>query len=339
MKRKVTIKDVAREAGVSIATVSYVINGIEKVTDETKNRVLRTIDELGYNPNLIARSLVKGESRSLGILVPVSEKNQKSIFTENPFYQEFFSGVEYKARECGYSTIIIGTGNEKNCLNFLKSSALAGVMVLGLMSEKLNSMLLKLRMPVLVIDNEKKDNRFKYLNSEDEKGAFDAVNYLISKGHKNIAFITGALKDSIVHKNRYNGYKKALEMNNIAINEKYIITTDLDYDSGIEVSLKIKELINEVTAVFCISDILALGLIKGLHKNNIYVPRDISVMGFDDIKYCKYFIPELTTMNQNIFYKGEKAVEILVENMKEKLDEKQISIPVNLVERESVKSL
>lgn len=340
-KNKTTIKDVAKEAGVSIATVSYVINGVKKVTEETRKKVNDVIEKLQYEPNILARSLVKKESRAIAVIIPVKEKNKKSVLTDNPFYQEFISGVEYRCRDFRYNTLIIGVDNEIDFMKLLGNGNLAGLVVLGYLGMYKYKLLSNISLPVVVIDQKKISNNFIYMITEDEKGAFLAVEYLIKRGHINIGLLTGDVKNSIVHKARYEGYKSALLKYNIKLREDLIFKSSIDYDGGIKAAEFIKDKIGDMTAVFCIADIIALGLIKGLYKNDIHVPEDISVVGFDNIKNCRYFIPELTTVGQNIFNKGEKAIELIVSrlNKEELLKDNEYIVPVSLIERESVKDI
>lgn len=336
-KNKVTIKDVARKANVSVATVSYVINGIDKVKPETRKKILRAIKILEYTPNLGARNLVKKQSRLIGVLMPVDESYKKTVLTENPFYQEFLGGIEYRARENSYSILIIGTNDEAECIRQLKGKDLDGVIVVGLITEDIYMVLEALEVPVVLIDQEKNNNKFSYLNSEDENGAFMATEYLINKGHRNIGFVSGEIEKSIVHRNRFAGYKKAMEKHHIKLNKEYIFISDVTYEGGVNVANLVKDKMGEITAVFSISDIMALGLIKGLYKFNIQVPYQFSIIGFDDIISSRYFIPELTTMRQHIFSKGEKAVEIIINNANNTNSTIfEYVIPVDLIERESV---
>ncbi|MCY6369346.1 LacI family DNA-binding transcriptional regulator [Clostridium ganghwense] len=332
MKSKVTIKDVAKEAGVSTATVSYVINGVDKVTEETRAKILKIIDELGYKPNLAARSLVKKENRVVGIFVPWSESYQKTIFTENPFFQEFLSGVEYKCREYRYNTLIICVKDEDECIKTLRSGSLSGLIVLGEYNKNIYKRLEEVDIPVIMIDHQKISDKFTYISSENEKGAYLATEYLIKKGHKNIGFLGHP-----AHKDRYEGYLEALKKYNIDPKSDFVFESEVSYEGGKKVALLVKEKVEEITAICCVSDIMAIGLIKGLYKEKIYVPQHISVVGFDDIKNSEYFIPELTTIRQDIFRKGEKAAEVVIDSVNTKnYAAREYVMPVELIERESV---
>jgi len=336
--KKVTLKEVAKHANVSIASVSYVINGIDKVTDETKDKILNSIKELDYKPNLIARSLKRQESRIIALLIPINGTYKRTILTDNPFYQDFISGVEYCARESGYSTLIVGTDKEEECIDFIKGTAFSGVIVVGNISKNILSRLTDLSAPVVILDNENISDKFYYLNAEDEKGAYLATEYLLNQQHRKIGFLCGRIDTSIVHVNRFNGYKNALEATNVDFDQALVFESPITYEGGVEAAELISSNMDKMSAVFVASDIMALGLIKGLHRKGIKVPDDISIIGFDDIKFSKIFIPELTTIHQDIFAKGETAVQMILNSGKDK-DAYVETMDVKLVERESVKPL
>ncbi len=337
VKNKITIRDVAKKAKVSVASVSYVINGVDKVSDETKQKVLEVIEELNYRPDITARNLAKQEKTFIGILMPIKENYKKTILTDNPFYQEFLSGAEYAARKNNLSTIIIGINDAANYSKHMDTGSFLGIIVLGAIEEEFCDRLESLDIPVVLVDQDKRCNDFISLCSDDKKGAYDAVKYLISKGHRQIALLGGEIETSSVHINRFKGYEKALKEENIKIDQDIIFQMDVTYEGGIIAAEKVKDNLNKISAVFCMSDIVAIGLIKGLIKRNIFVPKDVSVIGFDDIRHCKYLNPELTTVKQDIFAKGEKAVDILVDEYNKPSEVKEYVLPVELVERESVR--
>lgn len=338
---KVTIKDVAREAGVSIATVSYVINNIDKVTDKTRKKVLRTIEKLGYSPNLAARSLVKQESRQIGIIVPIRQNEKQTVLLDNPFYLEFFSSVENMIRINGYSTIIISVEEERELIKHLNNGNLAGIIVLGAVNDFIYKVLEAVSIPVVVIDQDKISDRFFYIGTDNALGAFLAVEHLVKNGHKNIALLSGGPMNSLVTKKRIEGYKEALRKYNIEENIDNIIEADVSYEGGIAAAEIVLKKYPRVTGVFAISDIMALGFIKGLYKHGIIVPQNMSVIGFDNIKNSRYFIPELTTINQNIGLKAEKAVETIMNVLGDKgeLTCKELTLPTEIIERESIRNL
>lgn len=340
--KKVTIKDVAAEAGVSIATVSYVINKIDKVTDDKIRRVNEAIAKLKYEPNLAARSLVKREARMIAVITSVSSiEDKQSLLTVNPFFHEFINGVELKCRENGYSTLIMGIHDNDKFTNVINGGNIAGVIVAGYISRDKVDLLNKAAFPTLMLDQEKSSDKFIYLHTEDEKGAFLAVEHLIKKGHNKIGLLTGHLWESAVYRDRFDGYRAALEKNNIKFSGDYIFQTQINFDGGVDAAEQIISKIGDMTALFCASDIVAIGLIKELYHHNIYVPKDLSIVGFDNIQNSKLFIPELTTISQNIFEKGEKAAELILNciNKPDDFNEYEFTMPVSLVERESVLEL
>lgn len=338
---KTTIKDVAKEAGVSTATVSYVINNLDKIKPDTRARVLDAIKKLNYTPNSAARSLAKKEARQIALIMPFEDKSKRSILTENPFFQEFINGVQYKCSESGYNATILGIDNDERFSNLINSGDLTGIIVLGYIGENNYRLLSKLSMPTILVDQERNEDCFINLLADDEKGGFLGAEYLIKNGHTKIGFAAGNFWTTSIYQYRFNGFRKALSLYNVNFNPGLIFQDEISYDDGFRLASKIKDNLDNMTALFCASDILALGIIKGLHSLGINVPEDISIMGFDDIKHSKFFIPGLTTINQDIFSKGEKAVQIIIDRAtsNEKLHNETIVCDVSLVERESVKKI
>lgn len=338
---KVTIKDVAKEAGVSTATVSYVMNNLDKIKPDTRERVLEAIKKLNYTPSSTARSLAKKEARQIALIVPFEDKSKRSILTENPFFQEFISGIQYKCSETGYNANILGIDNEQRFSKLINSGDLSGVIVLGYIGENNYRLLSKLNIPAILLDQERNEDCFINLRADDEKGGFLGGEYLVNSGHTKIGFAAGNFWTTPIYQYRFNGFRKALSLHNIDFDPSLIYQDEISYDDGYKIASKIKDNLDKMTALFCASDILALGIIKGLHSLGINVPEDISIMGFDDIKHSKFFIPGLTTINQDIFSKGEKAVQIIIDRAtsNEKLHNETIVCDVSLVERESVKKI
>lgn len=336
-KSKITIRDVAKAANVSVASVSYVLNGVDRVSKETKDKVLSAVESLGYKPNITARKLAKREKSLIGIIMPISESYKKTILTDNPFYQEFISGVEYCARKNGFNIVIMSVDGDNDGLNNVDQNSLLGIIVVGYIENDLCKTINELDIPIILIDQKKEDFNFITLTSDDEVGGYKATEYLINQGHKKIGFLSGEIDGCYVHKRRFDGYVKALKANNIAFDDTLIFNSAVSYEGGIESSAQVYEKIHDITAVFCISDIMVLGLMKGLMKRGVSIPDEVSIIGFDDIKPSRYFNPELTTVRQDIFLKGEKAVELLIN--KEEIDKELYVLPVELIERESVKTI
>lgn len=336
MNKRVTIKDVAREAGVSIATISYVVNKKEGVREETAEKVSTAIKKLNYIPDLSARSLVSNRSNLIGVVIPQTE-DDKELMLKNPFYSEFLSAVEYNLRKNNFQLIISGTNIDKGYLDMVVERNMDGIIVVGMYPDEFFEDLKKANIPTVLVDSYCKDHYFHSVQINDRYGAYIATKYLIENGHENIGIVTGKIKTGGVASERYLGYKDALKEFDIPIIEKNVFEGNVDFEFGIQVAKQISKN-KELTAVFAIADILALGLIKGLKSVGINIPEDISVIGFDDIYISKIFDLGLTTVKQDIYKKGQKAAEIVMKSIFEKSKTKQeIVLPVEIVIRETVK--
>jgi len=339
MKKRVTIKDVAKEANVSIATISYVINNKEEnLSKETIERVNAAIKKLNYIPNMSARSLASKKSNLLGVVIPQTEVN-KQIMLNNPFYSEFISGIEYTARLEGYHIIMSGVEIDKSYLDISVKRNLDGIIILGMYPQEFYNELKKSQIPIVLVDSYCNDHYFHSVQINDRYGGYIATKYLLEKGHRNIGLVTGKIKKEGVSEKRYLGYKDALAEFKVPFNPNYVFEGIVDYEYGLSVAEKIMKN-KDITAVFATADILAIGLMKRLKSAKVRIPDDISVIGFDDIYITKFIDPGLTTVKQNIYKKGETAVKLILNCINKKLTSKQeIILPIEIVERESVKEI
>jgi LacI family transcriptional regulator len=338
MKKKITIKDIAELAGVSTATVSYVINNVGRINEETRKRILKIIEEVGYTPNVTARNLAKQKNNVIGILVSVFKDEKATVLTDNPFFIEFLANAHYKAVEHGYSILITDYSDKNNIKKLINSKAVSGLICLGKFDNKLFQILKEAYVPIVLIDHDYVYDNFYYIYSDDKKGAYLATEYLIKRNHQKIGLICGEIKSSVIHQWRYEGFCKALNDYELEINKDYIFETNLNYRSGISLAEKILPLIGKVTAFFVISDIVTMGLIKGLSKYNVRVPDDLSIVSYDNLQSSKYFIPELTTVNQNIKLKAEMSIDLIVNHFHNAKPTSNIFVlPVDIVEGNSVK--
>jgi LacI family transcriptional regulator len=341
MEKRIGIKEVAKEAGVSIATVSYVINNksSESLSSETVEKVLAAVKKLNYVPNLSARILASNKSNLIGVVIPQTEPNKEFMFS-NPFYAEFLSSFEYAARVMGYHVLISGTNADENYIEIAKKRNLDGIVILGIYSHDIQEKLKQSDIPIVMVDSYVQSHHFSTIGTDDRYGGYIATKHLIEKGHKKIAIVTGIVTEDGVNCERLSGYKDALKEAGIRYEERYIFEGNVDYEYGVESAEKIRLLKDEITAIFCTADILAMGLIKGLRKYNINVPTDMSVMGFDDVFIAKVTDPSLTTVNQNVSAKGERAAKMIIGLATQNLKGKQnYIIPLEVVTRESVKEV
>ncbi|MBA5849985.1 LacI family DNA-binding transcriptional regulator [Clostridium sp. cel8] len=334
-----TIKDISKMAGVGVSTVSRVLNNHPDVKDETRQKVLNVMNKVNYVPNNSARNLKRNTSNNIGVLI-------KGI--HNPFFSKMIKIIEERVAEKEYSMIL--HYNDKNpndfetAVEFIKEKRLKGLICLGGYFNNLSKKQLKdLNTPIVFtsIDSIKNiDNElFSSVTIENEKAAFDAVNYICSLGHKNIGVITSGEKGTSVGRLRLEGYKRALRENNIEYNEAFSEKGEYTFEAGFNAANKLLDKNLNITAIFASSDIMAIGASKAILKRGLRIPEDISIIGFDDIEYAKYFHPSITTIRQPVEDMGEKSVDILFNIIKGKSGNKHIVINTELIKRDSCKRL
>lgn len=339
MKKRATIKDVAKEANVSPATISYVLNGKENISEETKARVFAAMEKLSYVPNLSARGLVNNTSKLIGVVIPQTEPGSTLLFHNN-FYSEIMSSIEYHARLNGYHVLISATDANESYFSLAKQRNLDGIIIIGVYPNQFFDDIKKTQIPIVLIDSYFDDHYFHSIQINDRYGGYIATKYLLDKGHRRIGIFTGRIKDGGVVKKRFDGYLDALKECGLAVNDKDIFEGTVDFDSGLILANKLIDKDTDITAVFCSADILAIGAMKGFHDRGIKIPDDISVIGFDDLVISQYVSPGLTTVHQNIASKGEEAVRLLFNSINGvQIGKQETILPICLTERNSVKQL
>jgi LacI family transcriptional regulator len=330
-----TIIDVARLAGVSTTTVSHFINGTRYVSDDLRDRVEKAIAELGYRPNSLARGLRKGESKTIGLIVPDNS---------NPFFAEILRSIENIGYSNGYSVILCNSDGDI-AKEVAYTDLLFAKQVDGIVFITTNNSCEHLQqlsdngIPIIVIDRDIPLKGTDVLLVDNFQGGYEATRYLIGLGHTRIACITGPslLTPSA---ERVNGYKKALAQAGIAENPDWIVAGDFQFEGGENGIEKLMNLENRPTAVFACNDLMALGVLRGIRKARLSVPRDLSLIGFDDIPLASVVSPALTTISQPIQKISELAIELLINRLKNNgkgFEEKRIVFPTELVVRESCK--
>lgn len=339
MKEKVTIRDVASAAGVSVATVSYVLNGKKKVSELTRNTVLDVIQELGFVPDLNARGLSVRDTKLIGVAVPQTEPGSTLMF-RNHFYSEILGSIEYQARQNGYHVLISATDVTEDYLRLIRERNLAGVIIIGTYRNEFLSRLNELDIPVVLIDSYCQYDWFHEIRIDDEKASYMATKYMLDCGHRRIALVSGILHENGVMQKRLLGYQNALADYGVPVRESRILQGNVDYESGVTLAERIVRERMDVTGVVAAADIFAIGLMKGFYEAGVRVPEDISIIGFDDLEISAYLTPGLTTIRQQISLKGERAVELLVASMAEPgMKKVEEVLPVELVERRSVRQI
>ena len=334
-----TLKDVAELAGVSAATVSYVLSGKRTISEETKARVLEAIEQLDYVPDLTARGLSMRDSKLIGVVVPQTEPGERLMF-QNSFYSEVLGSIEYYARQKGYHILISATDANESYLTLAKQRNLDGIIVIGMYPDEFYHEMKKTQIPIVLIDSYCNDHYYHNIRIDDAYGSYLAARHLLEKGHRDIAFFAGQMKENGVMKIRLLGYQQALDEFHVEFRDEYVFEGQINYQSGVELAGKLTEIAPGVTAIVAAADILAIGAVKGLYEAGKTVPGDYSVVGFDDLEISQYLTPGLTTVKQQISLKGQKAVDLLLKHIENpSLPKQEEILPLELVERGSVKKI
>jgi LacI family transcriptional regulator len=333
----VTIKDIAREAKVSIATVSNVINNKGRVSEETRRLVQSLIDKYNYTPDLSARSLKNKHSHLISVVVPYLAKGE---FEDNPYFWQVVSGIESGASSENFHVMLTGISDSPD-MSFATERHLDGLVVIGA-SEQADHFqhIMDLNLPCVFMDSYITKADVYQVYSNDKFGGYLGTKYLVSLGYEKIILVSGIkgkiAEGSGVDYQRWLGYKQALAEAGIEYNPELVIEEGNTMLGGYYAAQKVIGSIDRKTAIFVLSDIGAMGLIRGLNELGISVPKDVSVVGYDDIFYADFMVPSLTTIRQDIFRKGERAVDLLLAQIeKREIEAKTILLPVELKIRES----
>lgn len=334
---KSTIKDVAKLSGVSISTVSRVLNNPELVVQDKREKVQEAIRQLHYSPNALARGLIHKRTKTLGVLIPD---------ISNLFYAEVLRGMEDAAHESGNNLIICNTDKHKNrmisSLNMLNEKQIDGIIFT---SEPVYSdsyeVLQQLNIPFVLAATHSLKYEIPSVKVDEEQAAFDAAEYLIKKGHTRIGMISGSALDPISGLPRLRGFIRAFQTYELDFDfERSIEHAKVHYEDSYEAMKRLYRKNPDITAVFASSDERAIGAISYLHENQIKVPGQISVIGFDNTRMAGMCYPKLTTVAQPLYQIGYKAVRKLDQLIKgETIDELRTYMPHRVIERDSVRDL
>lgn len=337
--KRVSIKDVAKEAGVSATTVSYVLNRTpsETISSETTQRVLEAARRLNYVPNLNARSLSSRKSNLIGVLIPQTEPGKEFMFS-NPFYGELLSSIEYTARQHGYHLLLSGTQEDQDYVSIARNRGVDGIIIVGTYPGRNLEALKAIDAPIVLVDSYVKDETFHTIGIEDRDGARMAAEYLIASGHRDIAFISGSIREHGVNSKRYQGFCEAMAAAGLPVPEEAVYSGTVDYEYGLHAAKEYLRRGRKQTAAFVTADVISMGLIKGLLEENLRIPDDLSIVSFDDVYLAQMSYPSLTTIHQNIPEKGAMAVQLILDAVQSgKKEHTECILPLRLVERDSVK--
>lgn len=333
MKKKPTLKDVAKLAGVSSATVSRVINDANYVSHDVRARVNKALDELKYSPNRVARRLrvKEGGRKLLGLLVPD---------IQNPFYVDVIRGVEEIVYSNNYAVFICNFSQdykkEKAYLDIMKAEGIDGLIVAPYHEEdKMVVSLVKEGLPIVCVDRGLSQVEVDLVVVDNESGAYKAVKHLIQLGHKRIGYV-GGLYAIPTSRHRRDGYIKALEEHGIDVDESLIKFGDSKRESGQQMVREFLDMDVPPTALFTGNNVITLGGLEVIHSRGIRIPEEIALVGFDDMYWSNSLNPPLTAVLQSGYEIGKQATSMLFKRLEEpEREPRKVLLNTKLIIRQS----
>ncbi len=331
-----TMKDVAREAGVSLGTVSNVLNNKSTVLSQNKEKVLAAVRRLNFRSNPVARTLKTKSSRDIGLIIPN---------INNPFYPELARGVEDAANKAGYTVLLCNDDRDiKKERTYIKS--LVAKNVCGIILVKPQIPLSEVDaiagiMAVVLVDvGAPLGSAYNVVNVDDRGGITRGLEYLYRSGHTRIAFVRG-LDDSLSSQDRAAAYFAFLRRKKLPVRKEYMFQGNYSWQDGGEAVRKLLALTQPPTALMAANDLMAIGCMKEAQKMGLRVPGDLSVIGYDNLDLTNLCTPRLTTINQPKYEMGAKSVEFLLDCLKNNdcREGRKVVLPTDVVERESVAPL
>lgn len=331
------IREIAKRAGVSSATISRVLNNSGYVKEETRQKVLQAVKEYNYVPSAVARSLSIQDSLSIGAIIPD---------IENEFFSKVISGISEVAEKYHYNIVFLGTdetlSKEHDFLKVVESQRLKGVIIAPISESdsRTKDYLLRLEesgVPVVLVDRDVQGAQFDGVFVDNQKGAYDGVTALIRAGHKKIAVITGP-ETSKPGKERHQGYLQAMKDNNLKVPDEYVVCGDFKIAKAYQCTEQLFKMPNPPTAIFTSNNQSTLGCLKYLTEKNIKLGRDISLLGFDDIDTLKIIDYRLSVVDRDARQQGREAMKLLLECFEDSQNRqrgKRITIPYKIVLRGS----
>ena len=326
---KPTIYDVARAAGVSIATVSKVINQTGRISDKTRSKVHKGMEELRYQPSMVASALTGKRMNTIGLLI-------KDL--ANPFFAEVARAVEDRGQELGFSVVMCSTDNdsekEANYIALLKQKKVDGIIVAaGFQNDSALKELIRDHVPVALISQEIPELAIDSVSVDDYLGGYQVTSHLLSLGHRKIAMIA---EDGRSSDGRIRGFRQALREAGIAFVDEMLATCEASVEEGLRHGGRFLDAANPPTAIFASNDLLAIGVMKAARERNVKIPDDLSVAGFDNTILAAFAEPPLTSVAQPIQEMGRQVVDLLVESMEnDKKTKQRVVLMPELVIRRS----
>ncbi|HEX9973551.1 MAG TPA: LacI family DNA-binding transcriptional regulator [bacterium] len=331
----ITIKDIAKLANVAPSTVSKALNDRRDVSEKTKKKILEIAHEHNFSPNAFGKGLKSRTTENIGVIFC----REVQPLSSNPFYSKVLEGIEAEIAINDYNLVLhfLPEENSNDIPKMIRERQVDGLILVGVIKQLYIEKIKESNIPIVLIDPKITVSHCNQVLIDNEHGAFAAIQYLISHGHKKIAFISGDLS-RLSFKQRYDGYLKALRFNKITLNENYVQTGGLE--NGYEHVSQLLALKDKPTALFAANDINAIHGYKAIQEQNLKIPDDMSIIGFDDIDLAKYATPTLTTVRVYKEELGSIGVRMLLQIINgENTTPVTTIVPTRLIERDSVNGL
>lgn len=315
---KPTIYDVAEKAGVSIATVSKVINETGRIGEKTRKRVLQVMDELNYRPSVVASALTGKNTYTIGLLLPD---------LANPFFAEIARSVEDRGHELGYSLVMCSTDNkpdkEGRYLSVLRQKSVDGVILAtGIYRDETLRELIDHKIPIALIARDMPHLTVDTVRVDDFVGGYQATHHLLELGHRRIAIIVEDL-NVMSSRERLRGYREAHQERGVPVDESLVLVSDFTVEDGKRVTGQLLDRDEPPTAIFACNDLLAIGVIQAARLRGLIIPDDLSIVGFDNTILATIVDPPLTTVAQPIHEMGRQVMDLLIQEIENKKQAKR----------------
>lgn len=334
----ITIKEIAAEAGVSVMTVSNVINNkTSKVSEKTAQRVREIIEKHHYQPNMAARTLISKASRIVVMLLPLWHETADSLLLD-PYVGQMAGFIETLLREKGYYVMLCSFREADQALTLIRTWQADGAILMMPHEDSITRRLVKkCSAPLVVIDRKYDDLQMHAVCLNDRKGGYISTKYLLEMGHREIGFAGPTINDSSVIHDRYMGYCDALAEYGLAPNPAWTFDAYFHQEGGEIIGSLLTDMQHRPTAMVCTEDLIACGIMKAYEARGMRAPEDISVVGFDDTMPSRLITPAVTTVKQDVLGKAQSAVEMLLDVIEHPENEEHyVMLDVELLERDSV---
>lgn len=310
----ISIKDVAKEAGVSISTVSKALNERSSISPETALKIKRVADEMGYVPNSRARVFAMKETKQVVFVADIP----KDTAFNNPHIFEILMGLQHSVSSNGFS-LIIETVEKKNTLDYISSLYSKGmvdalVIHASILTKRLESMIVKSNLPHLIIGQPDYQSTLSWIDTDNTLSGAIAIRHLLSKDYAPIAFV-GGKADDMISLHRFEGASRELKQNGMSFLDQYVFSTSSTIVSGMNTAKKILKMEKPPRSVLCANSVIAFGLMQEFKNQNVKVPKEMAVMTFDRYPFSDFTEPRITSVDMNMFEIGEEAGSILMKKL------------------------